>query len=395
MSPFNPSAPPISRRELFRQSGLIAVGLAVTPVPGWPMEWFRVNEEVVPFTDVPASFTGRRPTEPEPHPGANLLAQDLRRLSEWVTPIEDFFVVSHYDTPVVDAATYRLSVGGLVQRPLTLSLDEIRARPSVESTTVFECGGNSRAMLHGMVGNAVWRGVELLPLLEQAGVTEAREVQFWGADSGTEEIRGGQRFQHFGRGMSLTDLLETQPILAYEMNGRPLPVVHGFPLRLIVPGWYGVGQVKWLNRIELAEDRLATRFMARDYVTLRSVERDGTTEWVETAVTRQRPKSVIARVTSADGNFTIFGAAWSDGTPLSRVEVRVGEGQWATASLQAPANPFSWTFFTHRVPALPAGEHTLVSRAIDQRGRTQPADLSNKVTRWENNELFTRTIRVG
>ena len=172
-------------------------------------------------------------------------------------------------------------------------------------------------------------------------------------------------------------------------------VVHGFPVRLIVPGWYGVCQVKWLTEIELSADRLMTRFMAKDYVTLMGREVEGRTEWVETSVTRQRPKSAIARVTRSGSRFTIFGAAWSDGTPLDRVEVRVGDGAWSTAELDRPSDPHSWTFFTLEIPELPAGEHTLVSRATDTAGRTQPEHLDTKRTRWENNELFHRTIGVA
>jgi DMSO/TMAO reductase YedYZ molybdopterin-dependent catalytic subunit len=210
-----------------------------------------------------------------------------------------------------------------------------------------------------------------------------------------EEIRGGEYEQNFARSMSLDHVRERGPLLAYEMNGEPLTTVHGFPVRLIVPGWYGVCQVKWLERIELSADRLMTRFMAKDYVTLMGRETDGGTEWVETSVTRMRIKSVIARVTRSGDDFTIFGAAWSDGTPLDRVEVKVDDGAWRTATLERPDDPHTWTFFRFETEGLAPGEHTVVSRATDVEGRTQPVDLSMKRTRWENNELFTRTIQVS
>ena len=383
-----------TRREALRQMGVVAVGMAVTPVPGWPASWFRSNETVVPFTDIPPGFT-MRGTGPETYPGQNRAAQDLRELQTHITTSDDFFVVSHYGFPEIDAANYTLRISGLVEHPLSLSLAELRALPRVERTTVFECGGNSRARLHGMVGNATWAGAELRPLLERAGPSSvAREVHYWGADTGTEEIRDGEYEQHFGRSMSLMDVIEANPILAWEINGEPLPVVHGFPVRLIVPGWYGVAQVKWLERIELSSDRLMTRFQARDYVTLMGREVDGRTEWVETSVSRQRVKSVIARVTRRDDRFTVFGAAWSDGTPLESVEVKVDGGAWQQAQLDRPANPFAWTFFTFDVNGITPGEHTLVSRATDALGRSQPAELSMKRTRWENNEFFERTIEV-
>ncbi|MED5198867.1 MAG: molybdopterin-dependent oxidoreductase [Gemmatimonadota bacterium] len=374
----------VSRREMLKQAGLVSVGLAVTPVPGWPASWFKQEVTVVPFTDM-ANYRG-----------ASRMAQDLRELTSWLTPTEDFFSIGHYGTPEVDASAYRLQVTGLVERPITLTLDELKARPKVEPTTVFECSGNSRGLVHGMVGNATWAGAALIPLLaEVRPTTDSREVYFWGADTGTEEIRGQEYEQNFARSMSLEHVNETGPILAYEMNGEPLPVAHGFPVRLIVPGWYGIAQVKWLERIELGVDRLMTRFMAKDYVTLMGREENGRTEWLETSVTHQRVKSVIARVTRAEDQFTIFGAAWSDGTPLDRVEVRVDDGAWRAATMDRPDDPHTWTFFTFETEGLTPGEHTLVSRATDVDGRTQPVDLSMKLTRWENNELFERTIQVS
>ena len=386
----------LTRRELLRQAGLVTVGLAVTPVPGWPATWFTQEFRVVLFTDVPENFTGLRGEGGGGFPGQNRAAQDLRELSSRVTPTEDFFAVAHYGYPDLDAASYRLQVMGLVERPLTLTLDELKARPRVELDPVFECSGNSRGRFHGMVGNAIWAGTPLIPLLAEARPTaDSREVYFWGADTGTEEIRGNEYEQNFARSMSLDHVTERSPILAYEMNGEPLPVVHGFPVRLIVPGWYGICQVKWLQRIELGADGLMTRFMARDYVTLMGREANGQTEWVETSVTHQRVKSVVARVTRSGNRFRVFGVAWSDGTPLDRVEVRVDDGAWRAATLERPDDPHSWTFFTLDTRGLTPGEHTVVSRAIDEEGRTQPVDLSMKRTRWENNELFLRTIQVS
>ena len=218
------------------QLGLVTAGLAVTPVRGWPASWFS-QDAIVPFTDVPEGFTGLRGSGAGGFPGQNRVAQDLRALTSWVTPVEDFFAVAHYGYDELDAATYRLRLGGLVERSLTLSLDQLEARPRVERTTVFECGGNSAGRFHGMVGNATWTGTELLPLLEESGPTDgAREVHFWAADSGTEEIRGNEYEQNFARSMSMDQVRETNPILAYEMNGGPLTVVHGLPRAAHRPG---------------------------------------------------------------------------------------------------------------------------------------------------------------
>ncbi len=392
----SPTSFDVTRRDMLRQAGMVTVGLAVTPVAGWPADWFSQEFTVVPFTDVPESFTGLRGGGPGPLPGQQRVAQDLRQLTEKVTPTEDYFAVAHYGYPELDAASYRLQVTGLVERPLTFTLDQLKARRRVELEPVFECSGNSRGLFHGMVGNSNWAGTPLIPLLAEARPTaDSREAHFWAADTGTEEIRGNEYEQNFARSMSLDQVTETGPILAYEQNGEPLSVVHGFPVRLIVPGWYGICQIKWLQEIELSADRLMTRFMARDYVTLMGREENGRTEWVETSVTHQRVKSVVARVTRSGNRFRVFGAAWSDGTRLEEVEVRIDDGAWRSATLDRPADPHSWTFFTFETTGLTPGEHTVVSRATDEGGRTQPVDLSMKRTRWENNELFLRTIQVS
>ena len=167
----------LTRRELLRQAGLVTVGVAVTPVAGWPATWFSQEFRVVPFTDVPENFTGLRGGDGDGFPGENRAAQDLRELSSWVTPTEDFFAVAHYGYPDLDAASYRLQVTGLVERPLTLTLDELKARPRVDLNPVFECSGNSRGRFHGMVGNSTWAGAALMPLLAEARPTaHSRDV---------------------------------------------------------------------------------------------------------------------------------------------------------------------------------------------------------------------------
>ncbi len=387
-------APSPSRRELIRLSVLTA-GFAATAVPGFPASWFQDAETVVPFTDVPPTFTTRRQEGAEPHPGQYVAAQDLRRLTAWITPMAEHFTVLHYNVPVTDAAAYRLSLGGLAGRPVTLTLDELKRRPKMSRTVVFECGGNSRGRLHGMVGNATWSGAELRPLLEQMRpAAGAREVWFWGADSGKERIRNADYEQNFGRSLSLDEALRANAILAYEVNGEPLPVVHGAPVRLIVPGYYGVCNVKFLDRIELAAERMMGRFMARDYVTIMGRTAGGRTEWVETSVTKTRVKSAIARVSRRGANLRVFGIAYTDGTPLRSIAVRADDGPWQAARIDRQDNPHAWAFWSLDLPAPGAGEHTLTSRATDASGRTQPDSLEMKKTIWENNELFARKISL-
>ncbi len=392
-----PLAPRVSRREALATI-LAGVGAAVGARPVWawfvPETWFQPDEGVLPFTDVPADFPTRRPGAEAP------FRQDLRALRSWITPNEEFFAVSHYGVPRVDVASWRLVTEGLVSKRLVLSFDELKRRPRVERTVTFECSGNRAQVFHGMVGNATWAGVSLRGILEEARPAgEAREVIFWAADRGKEKIRDGEYEQQFARAMSLEEALASDAMLAYEMNGEPLPLVHGAPLRLVVPGWYGIANVKWVERIELSDRRLMNRFMGRDYVTIMGRQTERGVEWVETSVTRQRVKSVVARVTrvraGAEERIRIFGVAWTDGTPLASVEVQVDDGPWQRARLEAHRNPFAWTFFTLELPPLAPGEHTVVSRAADAKGRRQPEDLSLKKTYWEDNAQFRRTFRVS
>ncbi len=382
--------PPRSRREALRVLSALAAAAAL-PKGVFSAERFGALQEeaVIPFTDIPEDFSTMRGEYP--------FRIDLRELRTFITPNEDFFSVAHYNRPSIDAADWSLRLDGLVERPRTFSLDDLKSMPRVERTVTFECSGNQGIRHHGMVGNAVWGGTLLRPLLETARPhPTVIETVFWAADHGTETIRNSEYPQDFARAMSLPDALDSGAMLAWEMNGEPLPEKNGYPLRLIVPGWYGIGHVKWLTRIQLSDRRLMNRFMGRDYVTIIGEEQDGKTVWFERSVTRQRIKSVIARVTrTASGGTRVFGAAWNDGTPIREVRVRVDGGAWRAADLDRSGNPFAWTFWELETDALAPGEHTLVSNAVDEFGREQPADLSLKKTYWEDNAQFERTVMVA
>jgi DMSO/TMAO reductase YedYZ molybdopterin-dependent catalytic subunit len=211
--------------------------------------------------------------------------------------------------------------------------------------------------------------------------------------------------ERFARSMSLEDALNHRNLLCYEMNGVALPHEHGFPLRLIAPGWYGVANVKWLTHIEVTDQRYAGRFMARDYVTIREQVRDGQTVWTFKTVKHDRLKSAPAKVTRRHGRYRIMGAAW--GAPIAEVEVQVDDGPWMTASLDDRHHQsgrghrhrgFAWRFWTLRWGSPAAGEHTIRSRAFDVDGNVQPApddpDLASRVTFWENNGQIARRVRI-
>ena len=215
----------------------------------------RPGEEVVPWADPP-------PPVPD---AASRDVQNLQKwedLNTWLTPNERFFSISHYDRPVIDEKTWSLEIGGSIGHPLRLTLDDLKARPRREITFTLECSGN-----HGFpwftaaVGNAQWAGTPLAPLLEEAQVrSSAKEVVFFGTDAGEEQVRTVKVRQNFARSMSLADAMSRDNILAYEMNGAPLPQPNGFPLRLIAPGWYGIANVKWLARIEVRDTPFMGRF---------------------------------------------------------------------------------------------------------------------------------------
>jgi DMSO/TMAO reductase YedYZ molybdopterin-dependent catalytic subunit len=382
----------LTRRTWMQQAGLAGLGVALTPAFGFPAEWLQGQEQIVPFTDVPENFvTVNAQTK-------RVAGLDFRQLHSYLTPRENHFVVAHYGVPQIDAATWKLDIRGRVANPRSYSLDELKKRARAQRECTFECGGNRGAsIMNRMIGNARWSGTPLWPLIQEAKpLNDALEVISWGADEGEEEIRKEKYRQNFARSMTLADLQKSDAILAWEMNGEPLHPDHGFPVRVIVPGWYGVQNVKWLKALEVSPDRFMGRFQARDYVTIMGRPSGDKTEWVETSVTKIRTKSMIARVTrAANGGLSVFGVAITDGTPLKSVEVQLDEGPWVAAKLEKPANQYAWTWFRAELPAPPAGAHTVASKATDALGRTQPPNLDLKKTNWENNAVWRRNIQVS
>jgi DMSO/TMAO reductase YedYZ molybdopterin-dependent catalytic subunit len=204
--------------------------------------------------------------------------------------------------------------------------------------------------------------------------------------------------QNFARSLSVPDAMSAANMLAYEMNGAPLPPTHGFPARLIAPGWYGIANVKWLKRIEVRDRRFESLLMGRDYVTIREEVHGGETVWAETSVGRMNLKSAPARVTRVEDAYRITGAAW--GAPISRVEVRIDDGAWQQAAIDRTEEaPYAWRIWSLDWPNPAAGDHTVTSRAVDTAGNVQPAMddpvIARKHTYWESNGQVTRYIRIG
>ena len=321
-----------------------------------------------------------------------------------VTPVGLHYLLTHYDVPVVDPGSWRLAVHG--ERELELSLDELRTRPAAELTVTMECAGNGRARfdprpvsqpwLNEAIGTARWRGTALRPLLEEAGVPDATvEVLLTGLDRGVE---GGEE-QAFQRSLPLDEALRDEVLLAYEMNGAPLLPQHGFPLRVIVPGWYGMTNVKWLGRIEFLETPFAGYQNSQGY-RLRQTEED---EGVP--LDRMRPRSLmvppgIPEFLSRDrfleaGEVLLEGRAWSGHAPIASVEVSADGGStWALAELEPDGERWAWRGWTYRWQA-EHGDHLLCSRARDEVGNEQPLEMPWNVGGYANNAVQTVRVTVS
>ena len=349
------------------------------------------GEEVLPWLDQPP------PTAAPDVVGTQLVWEQL---DAWKTPNDKFFTVQHYNKPAIAAQGWSLKVNGLVQKPLSLSLADLRARPRQEVNFTLECAGNHGfPWFTGGVGNATWAGTPLAPVLQEAGLLDqAKDVVFWGADSGEDAVRDAKVAEQFARSMSPADALDPQLLLCSEMNGAPLPPLHGAPVRLIAPGWYGVANVKWLERIEAVPTRYEGRFMGRDYVTMRKAQHGADTVVRFTSVGHTLLKSAPAKVARTGGQYRIVGAAW--GAPVARVEVSVDGGAWQAATLEeGVGDTFAWTLWSLDWGTPTPGEHTVTSRAVDTRGRVQPAMddpvIAEKLTYWESNGQITRRVRIA
>jgi DMSO/TMAO reductase YedYZ molybdopterin-dependent catalytic subunit len=382
----------ISRRTLLQQGSAAVAGLSVLRVAG-PTAAFQtpVTGEVIPWLD-----------QPEENPVPEVIVRQLEweQLDSWITPNEQFFVIKHFNEPQLNENDWRLEISGLVDQPMSLTLDDLKARERQEVTFTLECSGNTGLPFFiGGIGNATWAGTPLGPLLEEAGIQEAgREVVFWGADAGEQVWREMTITEQFARSMALEDAMSPDNLLVYEMNGEPLPNLNGFPLRLIAPGWYGIANVKWLRGIEVMDRAYQGNFMARDYVTIREEERDGETVWTFTSVGPNRLKSAPAKVTKQGDQYSIMGAAWGD--PIAGVEVQIDEEPWQAATLtEGAGEAFAWTFWKLDWGTPSSGEHTITSRATGENGEVQPAPddplLAGKTTFWESNGQITRRVQIS
>jgi DMSO/TMAO reductase YedYZ molybdopterin-dependent catalytic subunit len=381
-----------TRRRVL-QGGLAAAGLSALGIPEWAFPLLAQGETLVPFTDLPETF---------PTPAADRRVLDIRTIDGPFTPRDKFFTTQHYGHPDIDPVAFRLKVSGLVDRPLSLSLDELKKMAAQDLVAGFECSGNRRP-LQGLSSNGRWTGVPLRAVLDRAGVKEsAREFVFFGADKGEEEVEfRTQKYkveQQFGRSLSREKALSREPFVTWALGGEPLTKHQGAPLRLLVPGWYGVANVKYLSEIHVQAEEYLGKYQARWYRTLRGETINGETKWTERAVTHMQLKSYIARVSQAGGSHKVLGVVLNDGTPIKSVEVKVDEGPWQAATMDpSTREKFGWKLFTYTWTGATPGEHTLVSRVTDVNGQVQPTEkeLEVKKTFLEDNSQYPRKVRIA
>jgi DMSO/TMAO reductase YedYZ molybdopterin-dependent catalytic subunit len=373
-----------------------AASMALVGIPRelWALE---EGEEVIDFADL----DGYRVENGAENPRVKFF--DLRRLTSWKTPQDEFFVFHQTRTVQASLADWRLRIGGFVDKPRELTLDQIRQRTGRRELAVtIECSGNNAyATANGQVSNGVWTGVGLAPILKECRLRpEAREVAFFGMD--LERERDAPAAAAHGRSLSVQDALDPDTMLAYALNGSPLSPEHGFPLRLIVPGWYGMTQIKWLNRIEVLDRRYEGSHMARNYHTIRGAGTLDAGTVLETSISKTRLKSVIARVTrrkDAKGGYAyrISGAAWGGPSALKAVEVRVDESAWRAARLGERGGDFAWTLWSIDWNEARPGPHALVSRAIDVAANFQPTSAewqASVISIREDNSQWVRRIVI-
>lgn len=307
----------------------------------------------------------------------------LEALRYDTTPTGLHYLVIHWDIPAADADRWTVRIGGRVRRPLELSLADIRSRPARTIPVTLECAGNGRSRmsprplsvpwLFEAIGTATWTGTSLWPLLEEAGLEDdAREIVFRGADRG---IQGGEE-QDYERSLTLDEARRPEVILAWAMNDRPLEPQHGHPLRLVVPGWYGMTSVKWLTSIDVVAEPFEGFQQAVAYRYQQHPDDPGD------PVSRIQVRSLLIPPGIADfftrrrfveaGPVRLSGRAWSGVAPIERVEVMI-DGVPHDAVLDPPIGEFAWRGWSFDWMAEP-GEHELASRATDAAGRTQPLD---------------------
>ncbi|WP_172408164.1 sulfite oxidase [Desulfosporosinus sp. FKA] len=333
------------------------------------------------------------------------LESPINNVLTWVTPNELFYTRSHLTYPTIDMHSWRLSIGGEVSRSLYFNYEQLKQMPQVDKFVTIECSGNKRAMFEppvpgeqwklGAVGNAKWTGVPLTFLLDQIKPKDtAVEIVFTGADSG---IRPDMDTPvNFERSLPLDKTLLGECLLALKMNDEPIPYKHGFPLRLIVPGWYGMAHVKWVTQIGLVSNPFKGPFQAIDYVYLTN-EGDYSNA---VPVTEMKVNSIITWPSKGEiihpGQHSVRGLAWTGKGTISNVEISVDNGMtWNTAKLTSPEHQqYTWTFWEYAWSITNPGHYFVLARAHDSNGNVQPKAAPWNAKGYGNNSIHTVAITI-
>jgi DMSO/TMAO reductase YedYZ molybdopterin-dependent catalytic subunit len=339
---------------------------------------------------------------PEPFNAETRLEAQLGLL----TPNPAFYVRDHFSVPRINRADWRLTLDGEVARPLALTYDELRALPRRTLLVTLECAGNGRRALnppaegepfgYGVASTAEWTGVPLRTVLEVAGLRpSAREMLFVGADGGSNPEAGGATMA-FERSLPVERAMHPDTLLAYAMNGEELPAMHGFPLRVLVPGWYGVAAVKWLVRISALASPFAGFFQRDRYVMVHPERGDTTARPLTTIPPRSQLVAPADGATLPRGEVRLRGLAWSGEAPVERVEVSMDDSQtWQAADWTSEPTRYSWRTWEYRWEATSPGPVALRSRAIDAAGHTQPASAEWNRLGYANNAIQVVRVTVA
>ena len=336
------------------------------------------------------------------------LEMPFSTLDQFITPTKSFYVRTHFPIPAIDKDAWWLHVEGEVEKPFAINYEELLKLESLTVPVTLECAGNNRNFLEpkvkgvqwglGAVGTAEWTGVSLSILLDRAEVKpEAREVILEGADGGVlEEPKRPSGKVQFARSIPLAKA-RTDVLLAYQMNGTELPQQHGFPLRAIVPGWYAMASIKWLQRIIVTDRPFSGYYQTLDYAFWK--RRGDIAELAPLA--EMQIKAEIARpaegeIVPANSYMRVHGAAWTSDGEITKVELSTDGGvNWNEVNLIDKPIPNAWRRWEHqwRTPSV-AGKQTLIARATDSRGRTQPVEHDPDRSTYMINHLLPIEVEV-
>ena len=336
------------------------------------------------------------------------LEMPFSTLDSFITPTESFYVRTHFPIPAIDRDAWWLHVEGEVENPFAINYEQLLELESMTTPVTLECAGNSRNFLEpnvkgvqwrlGAVGTAEWTGVPLSVLLDRAGVKpSAREVILEGTDGGIlEDPKSPPGQLHFARSIPV-EKARADVLLAYKMNGSDLPSEHGFPVRAIVPGWYAMASIKWLQRIIVMDEPFTGYYQTIDYAYWkRRAEVAELTPLTEMQIKAEIAKPAEGETVPANSSVRVHGAAWTSDGEIAKVELSTDGGStWNQTNLLGEPNPNAWRLweFNWQTPAA-AGKQTLIARATDSLGHTQPLQHDPDRGTYMINHLLPITVEV-